>query len=482
MNFNPQESVYIGGRWQKGISTVDNINPSDLSDTIGSFSQASTAQAEEAIAIARKGQIEWEHTPLETRKSILYAIGNEMMARAQELGTLLSREEGKPLAEGKGEVYRAGQFFQYYAAEVLHQFGEMIDSVRPGIGIEVQREAVGVVAIISPWNFPTAAASWKIAPALAFGNSVIWKPASITPASAVALTEIIHRQGLPEGVFNLLLGSGREVGDVLIHSDKIDAISFTGSVDIGRHIAKVSSGNFVKCQLEMGSKNALVVADDADLDIAVECAISGSFTGTGQKCTASSRLIVFESVHDAFVEAMVARMKTLKVGHALEEGVYVGPVASESQFKSNFEWIEKAKSHGAELAFGGEKLSAEKEGYYMSPTLFINTKNEWDINQQEIFGPISCVIKAKNLDEAIDLANGTDYGLSSGIITTSLKTSSIYKKRAKFGCVMVNLATAGTDYHVPFGGRKQSSFGGREQGKAARDFYTIVKTIYQRPY
>jgi aldehyde dehydrogenase (NAD+) len=476
------QSLYIAGQWQQGQATVANINPSDISHSLGDFSQASQEQVRQAIEAARIAQPKWESTPLEQKVSILQKIGDELIARCDELGKLLSQEEGKPFAEGRGEIYRSGQFFQYYAAEVLRQIGDLADSVRPGVTVEVSREAVGVVAIISPWNFPTATAVWKIAPALAFGNSVIWKPANLTPASAVALAEIIDRHNLPEGTFNLLLGSGSEVGNALINSPDIDAVSFTGSVETGKQVAVATAANFTRCQLEMGSKNALIVADDADISTAVEAAIGGSFSGAGQKCTASSRLIVFSKVHDEFVDTLLQRMKGLKVGHALEEGVFMGPVVDEKQLNSNLKWIERGKQLNAELAFGGERLSLEKEGYYMSPTLFVNTQNDWDINQEEVFAPLTCTIKVDDLEQAIATANATRFGLTAGIITKSLKTSSLFKKQAQSGCVMVNLPTAGTDYHVPFGGRKQSSFGPREQGQYAKEFYTIVKTAYQKAY
>jgi len=482
MTYNYEEGLYINGTWAKGTSTVANINPSDISDNVGNIAQASTCQVKDAIKAAKIAQPLWEKSALEHKVNVLQSIGDELIARCEELGELLAREEGKSKAEGKGEIYRSGQFFQYYAAEVLRQIGENAASVRPGIDIDVTRESVGVVGIISPWNFPTATAAWKIAPALAFGNAVIWKPANLTPASAVALTEIISRQDIPAGTFNLVLGSGSVVGDALINSTDINAISFTGSVETGRKIAVATSANFVKCQLEMGSKNSLIVADDADISVAVESAIAGSFSGTGQKCTASSRLIVMESIHDEFVAALTARMAQLKVGHYLEEGIFMGPVSDKNQFDSNFKWIERTKELGGKLAFGGEKLTMEKEGYYMSPTLFIDTKNDWDVNQEEVFAPMACVIKVKDLSEAIATANDTRFGLTAGIITQSLKTAAIFKKEAQSGCVMVNLPTAGTDYHVPFGGRKQSSFGPREQGTYAKEFYTIVKTTYQKPY
>ncbi|MFT5881027.1 MAG: acyl-CoA reductase-like NAD-dependent aldehyde dehydrogenase [Moritella sp.] len=482
MTIAAEKSLYIAGQWQLGSSTVKNINPSDITECLGDFAQASKQQVYQAIDAAKFAQPSWENTPLEQKQKVLQAIGDELIARCDELGTLLSREEGKPFAEGRGEIYRAGQFFQYYAAEVLRQIGDSAASVRPGVQVEVTREAVGVVAIISPWNFPTATAAWKIAPALAFGNSVIWKPANLTPASAVALAEIIHRQGLPAGTFNLILGSGAEVGDTLINSDQINAVSFTGSVETGRKVATATAPNFVRSQLEMGSKNALIIADDADIQIAVEATIAGSYSGAGQKCTASSRLVVLDGVHDAYVEALIKRMRTLKVGHALDDGVFMGPVVDDKQLTSNLNWVNKARYHGADLALGGERIALEHDGYYMSPTLFLDTQNKWDVNQEEVFAPMACVIRVHDLDEAIATANDTRFGLTGGIITQSLKTSALFKQQAQTGCVMVNLPTAGTDYHVPFGGRKQSSFGPREQGQYAKEFYTVVKTAYQRPY
>ena len=481
-NVQAENALYIGGEWQAGVSTVANINPSDISENIGNFAQASAEQVQQAISAAKHAQPEWEKTPIERKQAVLQAIGNELIARCDELGTLLSREEGKPFAEGRGEIYRAGQFFQYFAAEVLRQIGDNAESVRPGVSVEVTREAVGVIGIISPWNFPTATAAWKIAPALAFGNSVIWKPANLTPASAVALTEIIHRQGMPAGTFNLVLGSGSKVGDALINSKEVNGVSFTGSVDTGRKVAAATAPNFVRCQLEMGSKNALVIADDADIQTAVDATIAGSFSGAGQKCTASSRLVVMDSIHDQYVEALIKRMSELKVGHALEEGVFMGPVVDGNQLEANLGWVEKARQSGGELAFGGERLSMKHEGFYMSPTLFLNTKNDWEVNLEEVFAPMASVIRVADLEEAIATTNDTRFGLTGGIITQSLRTSAMFKQQAQTGCVMVNLPTAGTDYHVPFGGRKESSFGPREQGQYAKEFYTVVKTAYQRPY
>lgn len=472
---------YIAGEWVEGNKgSVANISPADTSDVIGQYAQADKAQTEAAIAAAAKGQEEWAKSGLEQRYSVLMAIGDELIARKDELGAILAREEGKTLAEGVGETYRSGQFFHYYAAEVLRQMGETADSVRPGVEIETRREPVGVVGIITPWNFPTATGAWKIAPALAFGNAIVWKPANQVPASAWALTEIISRQGLPAGTFNLVMGPGAEVGDVLINSRDINALTFTGSLETGRKVAAATAVNLVKCQLEMGSKNALVVLDDADLDNAVECAVNGAFGGTGQKCTASSRLIVTEGIHDRFVDAVIERMKKLVVGHPLKEGVHIGAVADARQMESNLKYLEIAKNEGGKLVYGGEVLNEEQEGYYMQPALFTETRNDMQINREEAFAPIACVIKVKDYAEALATLNDTNFGLTAGICTESLKYASDFKRNAKTGCVMVNLPTAGTDYHVPFGGRKDSSFGPREQGTYAKEFYTVVKTTYIR--
>ncbi|MFT5483180.1 MAG: acyl-CoA reductase-like NAD-dependent aldehyde dehydrogenase, partial [Halieaceae bacterium] len=436
---------FIGGQWLEGQTRIVNTNPSNRNDIIGEYSQASTEQCADAIQAARSGQVEWAKTGLEQRYQVLYAIGEELIERSAELGELLSREEGKPLAEGKGEVYRSGQFFQYYAAEVLRQMGETADSVRPGIEVETRREPIGVVAVITPWNFPMATAAWKIAPALAFGNSVIFKPANLVPASAVALTEIISRQNMPAGTFNLVMGSGALVGDALVKSKDIDAITFTGSLGTGKLIAVAAAANLVKFQLEMGSKNALIVLDDADLVLAVECAINGAFFGTGQKCTASSRLIVTEGVHDRFVEMMQARMGELKVGDALAEGTQIGPVVDNTQLQQNRDYMALATIEGATLVCGGD--IDDTNGCYMTPALFKDTRNDMTVNRDEIFGPIACIIKVADYEEALTTLNDTEFGLTGGIVTQSLKYANHFKRNAKTGCVMVNLPTAGTDYH-----------------------------------
>lgn len=472
---------WIAGEWVEGERSLDNVNPSDLSDSLGAFAQATPQQAEEAISAAAAAQPAWYGAGLEKRYGQLLSIGAELIARADELGRELAREEGKPFAEGRGEVYRAGQFFQYYAAEVHRQIDDITDSVRPGIEVEARREPMGVVAVISPWNFPIATAVWKIAPALAFGNAVVWKPANLVPYSAWALAEIISRHDLPAGTFNLVMGSGSRVGNALIESDRVDAITFTGSVETGRQIATTAARNFTKLQMEMGSKNGLIVLDDADIDTAVQCAFAGGYSGTGQKCTASSRLIVTEGIHDRFVEALTERLAAAKVGHALAEGTEIGPVVDQNQYESDLAWIERARAEGGTIAFGGEPVERDTRGWFLQPTLVTGTTSRMTVNQEEMFAPIACVIKVRDYDEALATLNDTRFGLTAGIITGSLAKAHHFKRNANFGCCMVNLPTAGTDYHVPFGGRNDSSYGPREQGQYAREFYTEVKTTYVRP-
>lgn len=470
--------LYINGQWQSGKTEIENRNPSDLSDLIGHYAQASGEQLQSALDAARAAQPIWWAAGIQKRHDVLMAIGTELMARSAEIGEMVAREEGKPLAEGKGEVYRAGQFFTYYAAEVLRNQGDLAESVRLGIEIDVRREPVGVVAIVSPWNFPVATPAWKIAPALAFGNAVVWKPAKVTPASAILLTEIIAKQDIPAGLFNLVMGSGSEVGQALVESPKVDAISFTGSVPVGRGIAAAAVVNMTKVQMEMGSKNPMIIMDDCDLDLAVAHAAGAAFGGTGQKCTAASRLVVHEKIHDAFVEKLVAAAQAYKVGHALAEGTQIGPVVSEGQLKQNLDYIALGQTEGAELLCGGQRLERDTEGYFMAPAVFAGTRNDMRINREEMFAPITCVIKAGGYSEALDIANDSEFGLTAGIMTTSLARANHFRANMRAGCVMVNLPTAGTDYHVPFGGRGASSFGSREQGRYAAEFYTTVKTAY----
>ena len=471
-------SNLINGKWsQKGPSFVS-INPSDTTDIIGTFQEATEEECIQAINSAKTAYKSWSLSELEERKKVLDIIGDELIVKSQVLGELIAREEGKPIPDGVGEVYRSGQYFHYFAAEVLRQMGELTSSVRPKINVEVTREPLGVIGIITPWNFPIAVAAWKIAPAIAFGNTVVLKPSEIVPASAAAFSEIMHESGLPDGVYNCIQGRGDIAGQIVTTSEDIDAISFTGSVKTGNIIAQNAIKNMTRIQMEMGSKNALVILDDADIDIAVQCAINGAYFGTGQKCTASSRLIVEKGIHDNFVSKMSEATKALAVGNALHKNIQIGPVVDARQFNQNNSYLEAALSDGAKLIAGDEKINVDTEGFYMRPTLLVETSNKMKINREEVFGPIACVIKAEDYQDALNISNDSDFGLSSGIVTNSLKFANHFKRHSNSGCVMVNLPTAGTDYHVPFGGRKASSYGPREQGQYAKEFFTVVKTTY----
>jgi aldehyde dehydrogenase (NAD+) len=409
---------------------------------------------------------------------VLRAASDEILARSKELGKLLSREEGKTLAEGIGEAKRAAQIFDFFAGEALRLSGESLPSIRPNISIEITREPVGVIGVITPWNFPLAIPSWKIAPALCYGNTIVFKPANLVPGCAWTLVDILHRAGLPDGVLNLVMGGGSTVGQTILESEHVSAVTFTGSTQTGARVAAASAARMRKCQLEMGGKNPLVVLDDADLNVAVDCAVDGAFFSTGQRCTASSRIIVTDAIHDRFVDATIERMRRLIVDDALKIGTDIGPVVDEGQLAQDEKYIEIGKAEGATLAFGGGRITRETPGFYLQPALFVDVTNQMRIAREEIFGPVACVVRVKDYEEALFVANDTPFGLSSGICTTSLKYATHYKRNAQAGMVMVNLPTAGIDFHVPFGGRKASSFGSREQGRYAAEFYTTVKTAY----
>jgi len=466
----------IGGEWTMGTNSVPNVNPSDTNDIIGEAASATADEMNTAIEVAHAAQAGWGASTPQQRFDVLDTIATEILARKEELGELLAREEGKTLPEGIGEVARAGQIFKFFAGEALRIPGERLDSVRPGVEVDMRREAVGVIGLITPWNFPIAIPAWKAAPALCYGNAVVLKAAEAVPGSAWALADIIHRSGLPAGVFNLVNGRGSEIGPVMIDHPKVAAVSFTGSVQTGRSVAQACAKNLKKVQLEMGGKNPMVVLDDADLDVAVGACLNGAFFSTGQRCTASSRLIVTEGIYDDFVAALSKAVRALKVGDARDSATQIGPVIDERQLAKDLEYVEIAKAEGAKLACGGEKIDGK--GHFMAPALFVDTTNDMRINREEVFGPVATVIKAKDYDEALAIANDTEFGLSAGICTTSLKYATDFKARSKAGMVMVNLPTAGVDYHVPFGGTKGSSYGSREQGRYAVEFYTTVKTSY----
>ncbi len=474
---------YIAGAWVQGPDAAENINPSDTRDVVGLYARASLEQAQDAVAAAAAAQPRWAASLPQQRADALDFIGREIEQRLPELADLLAREEGKPLAEARGEVQRAAHIFRFFAGEALRAGGELLPSTRAGLTVEITREPVGVVSLITPWNFPIAIPAWKIAPALAHGNAVVFKPAELVPGCAWALAEIISRAGLPAGAFNLVMGTGRELGPALIDDARVAAISFTGSEATGRRVAASSvarPGAMARVQLEMGGKNPLVVLDDADLDGAVACALNGAFFSTGQRCTASSRLVVTAAIHDRFVDALVTRLRGLVLGDARKPGTTVGPVVDARQLQQDLDYIALARGEGAELAFGG-RHHAELDGqpgHYLEPALFVGSYNGMRFNREEIFGPVAGVIRVADADEALAVANDTAYGLSAGVCTTSLRMATHFKRQLQAGMVMVNAPTAGVDPHVPFGGRKASSLGPREQGRAAAEFYTVVKTGY----
>ncbi|MFO1209033.1 MAG: aldehyde dehydrogenase family protein [Amaricoccus sp.] len=466
----------IDGAWVEG-EAAPNVNPANTQEVVGRYARGTAGDAERAIAAAKAAFPAWSRSGPLQRHDILKKTADEIVARKDELGKLLSREEGKTLAEGVGETIRAAQIFDFFAGECLRLSGEILPSVRPGVGVEITREPVGPVGIITPWNFPIAIPAWKIAPALAWGNTVVIKPADLVPGCTWAIVDILHRNGLPRGVLNLVMGRGSTVGQAILDSRDIRAISFTGSVGTGRRVAEASIKVMRKFQLEMGGKNPMVVLDDADLEVAVEACLNGAFYSTGQRCTASSRLIVTDGIHDRFVKRLTERMTALKVGDPLDPSVNIGPVVDQGQLDQDESYIRIGKDEGAELV-GGERVKGAKDGFFLAPALFVGATNAMRISREEIFGPVAGVIRVKDYDEALAVANDTEFGLSAGICTTSLKYATHFKRNAEAGMVMVNLPTAGVDFHVPFGGAKGSSFGPREQGRYAQEFYTTVKTAY----
>lgn len=468
----------INGEWVASDESTCNRNPSDINDVIGEYAQADQEQTLTAIQAAKEAFTSWSISSVQQRSDILDTVGTEILARKDELATLLAREEGKALKDALGEVVRAGQIFKFFAGECVRQPGEKLASTRPGMDVEITREPVGVVGLITPWNFPIAIPAWKIAPALAYGNTVVFKPAELVPASAWELADILQRAGVPAGVFNLVIGSGSVVGETLVTHPDVSALSFTGSEPTGRSIAVKMAARMAKVQLEMGGKNPLVVLDDADLETAAEVAVNGAYYATGQRCTASSRFIVTEGIHDRFVSAVIEKLGVLKTGHALAEDTDIGPVVDQKQLDIDLKYIQIAQQEGAHLAFGGELVDADTKGYFLQPALFTDATPDMRIAREEVFGPVACVIKVRDYEEALAVANDTEFGLSCGIVTNSLKYATHFKRHAQAGMVMVNAPTAGVDYHVPFGGRKGSSFGSREQGRYAVEFYTTVKTTY----
>ena len=469
---------YIGGEWVGDSDVTTNTSPANRDDLIGTYARGDAARVDQAVSAALAAQPGWAAASPQLRHDVLERAGALIVERKDELGRLLAREEGKTIAEAVGETVRASQVFKFFAGEALRNTGDAVASVRPGIDVMIEREAVGVIGLITPWNFPIAIPAWKLSPALAYGNAVVMKPAELTPGSAWELAKILDEAGCPAGIFNLVMGPGSKVGARIVEHEDIAAVSFTGSVATGRQVAVDCAARGKKVQLEMGGKNPMVVVDDADLDVAVGASLNGAFFSTGQRCTASSRLIVTAGIHDAFLDKLTAAAADLVIGDPLDSKTQIGPVVDQGQLDQNLEYLAIAATEGCDVRGGG---LGNGNGYFMHPAIFAGASNQMRVSREEIFGPMASVIKVADYDEALAVSNDTEFGLSSGICTTSLKLATDFRRNAKAGMVMVNLPTAGVDYHVPFGGRKGSSYGPREQGSYAREFYTTVKTSYIAP-
>ncbi|MND97021.1 Aldehyde dehydrogenase, thermostable [compost metagenome] len=460
-----------------GDLSGESLNPSDVREVVARTPKGGAAEVDQAVQAARAAFPGWADASPEVRFDVLDRAGSLLMERAPQIGRLLSREEGKTLPEGMGETMRAARILKYFAGEALRVHGQNLTSTRPGVEIQTYRQPVGVFGLITPWNFPIAIPAWKIAPAIAFGNTVVIKPAGPTPATAEALIAILHEAGLPRGVVNMVIGDG-DVGRAIVAHPGVDGISFTGSQGVGAGVAEGAMKRQARVQLEMGGKNPLIVLDDADLERAVAIALDGSFFATGQRCTASSRLIVQDGVHDRFVALLAEKVASLRVGDALDPNSQMGPAVTEAQRDVSYSYIDIARDGGGRVVTGGERLTLDKPGWYVQPTLIADTLPDARINTEEVFGPVASTIRVASYEEALAVANGVEFGLSAGIVTQSLKHARDFQRNAKAGMTMVNLATAGVDYHVPFGGTKKSSYGPREQGFAAVEFYTQIKTSY----
>lgn len=469
----------IDGAPASVAAVMPNLNPSDFRDVVGEYAVATAADVDAAVSSAKRALPGWAQTNAADRSEILDRIGSEIVARSAELAEMLAREEGKTLKEARAEALRAGHLFKFFAGEAYRASAEILPSVRDGVDLSVVRESLGVVGLLTPWNFPIAIPAWKIAPALAFGNAVVFKPSELAPGTAWMLADIVVRSGLPKGAFNLVMGGG-EVGAAIVAHRDVAGVSFTGSTKVGKSIGHALFERGARMQLEMGGKNPLIVLDDAPLDVAVDCAVQGSYMSAGQRCTASSRLIVASGIHDAFVAAVARRMGELRIGDARDPSVDIGPVVSAAQLANCESYISIGATEGARLVAGGRRETDRPNGYFLQPTLFAESRNDMTINRDEIFGPIAAVIRVKDYDEALAVANDTDQGLSSGIVTRDERVIRHFRMHAEAGMVQVNLPTAGMDFHAPFTGRKNSAYGPAEKGACAREFFTVPKVVHSR--
>jgi acyl-CoA reductase-like NAD-dependent aldehyde dehydrogenase len=467
---------YVDGVWRDGVRTVQRTDPAHPATVVAEASLADAALATDAVLAARKAAPAWRATPPPARGEILRRAADLLEQRAEDIGRDLTREEGKTIGEAIGETRRAVAIFRYYAGQTLEPDGETYPSSAVGFLLFARREPLGVVTAITPWNFPIAIPAWKIAPALAYGNAVVWKPAELVPLTAVHVVRALVDAGLPAGVLNLVLGSGAQIGEVLVTHSAVDAITFTGSNAVGRAIQATATAAGKKVQLEMGGKNPAVVLADADLDHAAEQVARGAFMSAGQKCTATSRVIVERRALAGFAERLVDRARTWKVGDPLAGDTIVGPLVSADRLRNVREYVDIAAADGGRLLAGGDAEFAE--GHYLRPTVLTGVPAASRATLEEIFGPVALLVAAESYADALAMANDTPFGLSASLFTRDLATALAFARDMRAGVVKVNQETAGLELQLPFGGMKESSSGSREQGKAAREFFTEWKTVY----
>jgi alpha-ketoglutaric semialdehyde dehydrogenase len=473
---------YVGGKWIECESrkTFPNLNPANTDETIGLFQASSAQDAAAACDAAAKAQPAWAALPAPRRGEYLFKAAEILEGRLAKLAEEMTREEGKTLPEAKGEVKRAINIMRYFGGEGARQFSYQIPSERENVFCYTLRQPLGVVGLITPWNFPSAIPAWKLAPALVAGNTVVIKPASLAPLSGLQLVEALHEAGIPAGAINLVTGGGSTVGNAIVGHPAVRAVSFTGSCDVGNALHEKVLRRKIRVQLEMGGKNPTVVLKDADLDYAADILVNGAFFSTGQKCTACSRAVIEKSIYEPLRAKLLEKTRKLKVGNGLEEGVQIGPAVDAAQLETDLKYIEVGKSEGAQLLCGGNRLTggAYDKGYFIEPAIFAGVKPEMRIAQEEVFGPVLALQVAEDFEDAMRLANGVKFGLSASIVSKDLTRVHQFINRIEAGLITVNLPTAGVEYQLPFGGTKESSFGMREQGPAALDFYTETRTVY----
>ncbi len=465
---------YIGGRW-RGTPSVERRNPARPEEVVALAPTGNAGTVDEAVQAASAAQFGWAEAPAPERGAVLAKAGEILLSRLETVAADLTREEGKTLAEASGEVARAADVLRFYGGEGRRMAGQTLPSAVPDTLVYTRREPMGVVGLITPWNFPIAIPAWKAAPALIAGNAVVLKPAGLTPASAWHLASALETAGLPRGVFNLVIGTGSTVGDALVEHSMVAAISFTGSTRVGKDIHARAARRMARVQLEMGGKNALVVLDDADPQKAARIAAAGGFGLTGQACTATSRVICTPGIHDSFVEALVAEAERYRAGDGAEEGCLMGPVISESQWITDRNYIAHAQEDGGRVLCGG----TERNGLMQDAVVVSDVTPVHRIAQEEVFGPVIATIRAKDLDEAVAVTNGVPFGLSAGVVSNDMRAVHRFADQVKAGVVKVNRPTSGLDLNVPFGGVKESSTNTyREQGAGAVDFFTWNKSVY----